>query len=133
VYRGYEIDTGVIEALNSVERRAAIETGQEQANVNLTGQISAKSIALSKVMTIPELEALEAKMLAAMEQERQTKAIADAGWAEADKSRGGVKEEGQEPPRNWRRDETMADCDQFIDLLPAGLANIAPGIALWIS
>jgi hypothetical protein len=30
VHREYEIDTGVIEALNSVERRAAIETGQEQ-------------------------------------------------------------------------------------------------------
>jgi hypothetical protein len=32
VYREYEIDTGIIEALNSVERRAAIETGQEQKN-----------------------------------------------------------------------------------------------------
>jgi hypothetical protein len=30
VYREYEIDTGMIEALNSGERRAAIETGQEQ-------------------------------------------------------------------------------------------------------
>jgi hypothetical protein len=58
-----------------VARRAAIETGQEQENVNLTGQISAKSIALSKVMTLPELEALEAKMLAAMEAERQSKTI----------------------------------------------------------
>ena len=75
VYRQYEIDTGVIEALNSIEKRAAIETGQEQENVNLTGQISAKSIALSKVMTLPELEALEAKMLAAMEAERQGKTI----------------------------------------------------------
>jgi hypothetical protein len=55
----YEIDTGVIEALNSVEKRAAIETGQEQENVNLTGQISARSIALSKVMSIHELESLE--------------------------------------------------------------------------
>jgi hypothetical protein len=71
VYREYEIDPGVIEALNSVERRAAIETGQEQENVNLTGQISAKSIALSKVMSLEELEALEAKMLAVMEAERK--------------------------------------------------------------
>ena len=45
-YREYEIDTGAIEALNSVEKRAAIETGQDQENVNLTGQISSKSIAL---------------------------------------------------------------------------------------
>ena len=44
----YEINTALIESLNSVEKRAAIETGQEQENVNLTGQISAKSIALSK-------------------------------------------------------------------------------------
>jgi phage terminase small subunit len=66
----YEINMALIEALNSVEKRAAIETGQEQENVNLTGQISAKSIALSKVMTLPELEELERKMLAAMEEEK---------------------------------------------------------------
>ena len=47
-----------------MERRAAIETGQEQENVDLTSQISGKSIAVSKVMTVPELEALEAKLLA---------------------------------------------------------------------
>jgi phage terminase small subunit len=75
VYREYEIDTGVIEALNSVERRAAIETGQEQENINLTGQISAKSIALSKVMSMEELEALELKMRKAMEAEKDAKAI----------------------------------------------------------
>jgi hypothetical protein len=71
----YEIDTGMVEAMNSVEKRAAVETGQEQENVNLTGQISAKSIALSKVMSLEELEALEAKMLAVMEAERQGKTI----------------------------------------------------------
>ena len=75
VVEEYEINTALIEALNSVEKRAAIETGQEQENVNLTGQISAKSIALSKVMTIEELEALQAKMEAAMEAERQAMAI----------------------------------------------------------
>ena len=72
----FDIDNSAIEALNAVEKRAAIETGQEQENVDLTGQISAKAIALSKVMTIEELEALEAKMLAGMEAERQGKAIA---------------------------------------------------------
>jgi hypothetical protein len=70
VVEEYEINTALIEALNSVERRAAIETGQEQENVSITGNISAKSIALSKVMTIPEPEALEKKMLAAMEAEK---------------------------------------------------------------
>ena len=75
VYREYEIDTGVIEALNSVEKRAAIETGQEQENVNLTGHVSAKSITLSKVLTIPELEALQAKMDAAMEAEKNGKVV----------------------------------------------------------
>jgi hypothetical protein len=71
----YEINTALIEGLNSVEKRAAIETGQEQENVNLTGQISAKSIALSKVMSLKELEELERKMLAVMEAERQGKRI----------------------------------------------------------
>jgi hypothetical protein len=75
VVEEYEINTALIEALNSVEKRAAIETGQEQENVNLTGQISAKSIALSKVMSLEELEALEKKMLAAMEGERTGKVI----------------------------------------------------------
>jgi hypothetical protein len=37
----YEINSALIEGLNSVEKRAAIETGQEQENVNLTRQISA--------------------------------------------------------------------------------------------
>jgi hypothetical protein len=78
VYREYEIDTGAIEALNSVEKRAAIETGQEQENVNLTGQISAKSIALSRVMTLPELEALEKKMLAAMEADQHPSKVVES-------------------------------------------------------
>jgi hypothetical protein len=59
----------------TIEKRAAIETGQEQENVQVTGNISSKSIALSKVMSIQELEALEAKMLAAMEAERTRKVI----------------------------------------------------------
>jgi hypothetical protein len=73
VYREYEIDTDVIEALNSVERRAAIETGQEQENVNLTAQISQKSMTLAKVFTIDELEEMKPRMDAAMEAERRGK------------------------------------------------------------
>jgi hypothetical protein len=70
VVEEYELDTGMIESMNSVEKRAAVETGQESENVNLTGQISAKSIALSKVMSLEELEALEKKMLKLMESEK---------------------------------------------------------------
>ena len=98
----YEIDVSAIEALNSVEKRAAIETGQEQENVSITGNISAKSIALSKVLTIPELEEIERKMLAAMEAERQGKAITPGQGAGKDENIGELKEEGQEPPRSWR-------------------------------
>jgi hypothetical protein len=92
----YEIDTALVEALNSVERRAAIETGHEQENVNLTGQISAKSIALSKVMTLPELEAIEAKMRALMEAERTGKVI-DAPLDENDRGKPRANAASEEP------------------------------------
>ena len=74
----YEINTALIESLNSIERRAAIETGQEQENVAITGNISSKSIALSKVMSLQELEALQTKMEAAMEAEKQGKVVEGA-------------------------------------------------------
>ena len=47
----YEIDTAAVEALNSIEKRAAVETGREQENIQVTGQISAKAALLSKVCT----------------------------------------------------------------------------------
>jgi len=75
VVEEYEINTPLIEALNSVEKRVAIETGQEQENVNFTGQVSSRAVALSKVMTIPELEALEKKMLAVIEAEKTGKVV----------------------------------------------------------
>jgi hypothetical protein len=71
----YEINTALIESLNSIERRAAIETGQEPENVQVTGNISSKSIALSKVMSLQELEALQTKMEAAMEAEKSGKVV----------------------------------------------------------
>jgi len=67
----YEIDTAAVEALNSIEKRAAIETGQEQENIQVTGQISARAMTLSKVCTIEELEGLKARMEAQLEKERQ--------------------------------------------------------------
>jgi len=73
----YEVDTGLLDTMAALEKQVAIETRQwtEKQNVDVTGQISAKAIALSKIMTIPELEELERKMLAAMEAERQGKTI----------------------------------------------------------
>jgi len=61
------------ESMNSVEKRAAIETGQEQENIQVTGQVTSKAIALSTV--IPELEELERKMAAAMEAEKAGKVV----------------------------------------------------------
>jgi len=78
IVKEYEIDTGVIEALNSIEKRAAIETGQEQENINVSGQVTSKAIALSKVMTIPELEELERKMLAEIEKEKAAGKVVEA-------------------------------------------------------
>ena len=73
VCREYEIDTGVIEALNAVEKRAAIETGQESENIQVTGQISARAMTLTKVCSLEELENLKARMEAQMEKERLEK------------------------------------------------------------
>jgi phage terminase small subunit len=68
----YEVDTGLLDTMAALEKQVAIETGQwtEKQDVDLHGQISAKSIALSKVMSLPELEELERKMSAAMEAEK---------------------------------------------------------------
>ena len=52
VVEEYEIDTSAVEALNSIERRAAIETGQE---CEPTGQISQRSMTVAKVLSIQEL------------------------------------------------------------------------------
>ena len=45
VIEEYEIDTAAIEALNSIERRAAIETGQEvdRTDINLRGGLAAQA------------------------------------------------------------------------------------------
>jgi hypothetical protein len=63
----FEIDTGAIEALNSIEKRAAIETGQEadRADINLRGGVAAQAEILRKAFTLGELEAMDAKIEAA--------------------------------------------------------------------
>jgi len=77
IIEDYEVDTALLDALASLEKQVAIETGQwtEKQNVDVTGQISARAIALSKVMTLEEAEALEKKMRAVMEEERTGKVI----------------------------------------------------------
>jgi len=99
-----EVDTHLLDALASLEKQVAIETGQwsEKRDIDVTGQISAQSIALSKVMTIPELEELQRKMLAAMEEERRAKALGASEGAGTDESRGELREEDQKPPGSWR-------------------------------
>jgi len=63
----YEIDTGALEALNSIEKRAAIETGQEvdRSDINLRGGVAAQAELLRRAFTLEELEAMDAKIEAA--------------------------------------------------------------------
>jgi len=67
VVEEYEIDTAAIEALNSIERRAAIETGQEvdRTDINLRGGVAAQAELLRKAFTLDELEAMDARIEAA--------------------------------------------------------------------
>ena len=63
----YEINSALIEALNSVEKRAAIETGQEvdRSDINLRGGLAAQAEMLRRAFTLEELEAMDAKLEAA--------------------------------------------------------------------
>jgi hypothetical protein len=63
----YEIDTGAIEALNSIEKRAAIETGQEvdRTDLSIRGGVNAQADLLRKAFTLDELEVMDAKIEAA--------------------------------------------------------------------
>jgi hypothetical protein len=63
----YEISTALIEALNSIEKRAAIETGQEvdRTDISLRGGVAAQAEILRKAFTLDELEAMDAKIEAA--------------------------------------------------------------------
>jgi hypothetical protein len=63
----YEINTGLIEAFNSIEKRAAIETGQEvdRSDINLRGGLAAQAEMLRRAFTLEELEAMDAKLEAA--------------------------------------------------------------------
>jgi phage terminase small subunit len=70
----YEIDTGAVEALNSIERRAAIETGQEvdRQDINLRGKVNDEAEVLKRAFSFEELEAMRRRIQAVIDAE-QTK------------------------------------------------------------
>jgi hypothetical protein len=53
--------------LNSIEKRAAVETGQEtdRQDINVRGDLQAQADVLRKAFTLDELEAMDAKVEAA--------------------------------------------------------------------
>jgi hypothetical protein len=63
----YEINSALIEALNSVEKRAAIETGQEvdRSDIGVRFGIADQAAVLQRAFTLDELEAIEARIQAA--------------------------------------------------------------------
>jgi hypothetical protein len=63
----YEIDHAAVECLNSIERRAAIETGQEvdRADIKLRGNVDAEEEMLRKAFTFEELAEMDARIRAA--------------------------------------------------------------------
>ena len=73
VVEEYEINTALIESMNSVKRRAAIETGQEvdRQDIHLGAKTGAREALLAKAFTAQELEAMRAWMLAVVEAEER--------------------------------------------------------------
>jgi hypothetical protein len=87
VVEEYEIDTAAIEALMSIEREASIECGQrsEKQDITINGKLDHRAAVLADAFTIEELEQMQARMLAAIEKQAQTKAPG-VGPAEAPKA-----------------------------------------------
>jgi hypothetical protein len=85
----YEINTALIESLNSVEKRAAIETGQEvdRQDIQIGAKSSAREALLAKAFSIEELEAMRVRMLAAAEATEHEK-VADARLDEIEQKQG---------------------------------------------
>jgi hypothetical protein len=107
----FEIDTGAIEALNSIEKRAAIETGQEvdRSDISLRGGLAAQAEMLRKAFTLEELEIMDAKMEAAL---NGSPKLIDSPVALAD-------EKKQEKPtssssENLRGHATLVDCNSSL-------------------
>jgi hypothetical protein len=74
----YEIDGGAVEALNAIERRAAIETGPEfdRQDIKPNGKVSDKAAIMARTFSIEELEHIEARLLAAAAEMEQKPAAA---------------------------------------------------------
>jgi phage terminase small subunit len=74
----YQINTGLIEAFNSIEKRAAIETGQEvdRSDINLRGGVAAQAEMLRRAFTLEELEIMDAKIEAAKKAPKRIEAPA---------------------------------------------------------
>jgi hypothetical protein len=73
----YEIDTAAIEALNSIEKRAAIETGQEvdRQDISLHARSNPRADLLAKRFSLEELDAMRARMLAVLKAEERGRVI----------------------------------------------------------
>ena len=73
----YEIDTALIESLNSVEKRAAVETGQEvdRQDINLNSRSNARVDLLAKTFSLAEIDEMERRMKATAAAEERRKLI----------------------------------------------------------
>jgi hypothetical protein len=109
----YEINTALIECLNSVEKRAAIETGQEvdRSDINARFGLADQAAILNKAFTLEELEAIQARILAAQNGESKElpgpAGVPDVQPTATDPPETDVVEDGVGPsvpkaPRNWR-------------------------------
>jgi len=104
----YEINSALIEALNSVEKRAAIETGQEvdRADISLRGGLEAQAEMLRKAFTLEELEVMDAKMEAAKNGHPRVIEAPNPSKGERQPSRNDVRGEGREAaPEGSLREE----------------------------
>jgi len=108
----YEINTALIEALNSVEKRAAIETGQEvdRSDINMRMGLADQAAILNKAFTLDELEAMDARIEAARNGSKVVEMPGKPGYAAptAPESLGvgaaedGVVPSGPKAPPSWR-------------------------------
>jgi hypothetical protein len=104
----YEINSALIESLNSVERRAAIEIGQEvdRQDINLRGKVNDEAEVLKRAFSFHELEAMRQRMKAVVdgkvieaqpitEKEQSKTTLSDGGM-------GGAEGSGQAKGSSWR-------------------------------
>jgi hypothetical protein len=112
VVEEYEINTALIESLNSVERRAAIETGQEvdRQDINLRGKVNDQAEVLRKTFTFEEMRAMQDRVQATIEADRTGKLIEAPAVTEKEQGKsplsdggmGGAEGSGQAKGSSWR-------------------------------